>query len=395
MSYRDFTYRVTINGTQLQNVTLEDATIEYGRRDPNEAVRSPVCTLRLLTDYGTNIWSSIGDLAEMTLDVDTESGYVDTYADVYAGETFRRFTGHVIAKAYDPLTQICTVTLVGNSEKLARQLAKTSTYSAQTDVQRATTILGASGLAYTIDGTATVNLNAITQAAPVSALSYMSDIATWGGALLYETVDGTIVYRTPNATANVVGAFPPNAVGLAGSQMTRETGDVLNQIIVSYGTASPQATYTGTSTGSQTSYGVRGQSYTTELSNSADATAMANVLLASYAYPAWSMPNVEVHVDMLALPDASVVLSYRIGDIVTVTNLPSDAPVSSYTSTILGWSERLGKNYWSTSFHIASEGWTQSAIRWTDIPGGAGKKWNNVTAGVSWNDALTLTRIGF
>ena len=331
----------------------------------------------------------------MTLDVDTESGYVDTYADVYAGETFRRFTGHVIAKAYDPLTQICTVTLVGNSEKLARQLAKTSTYSAQTDVQRATTILGSSSLAYSVNGTFTVNLNAITAAAPVSALTYLSDIASWGGALLYETVDGTIVYRTPNAAANVVGAFPPGSVGLAGSQMTRETGDVINQVICSYGTASPQATYTGTNAASQTSFGVRGQSYTTELANSADAQTLANLQLANYAQPHWSMPNVECHIDVMALPDASVVLKYAIGDIVTVTNLPSDAPIASYTSMILGWSERLGKNYWSTNFHLASEGWTQSAIRWSDLPIGAGKKWTNVTAGVSWNEALTLSLFGF
>ena len=395
MSYRNFTYRVTINGTQLQNVTLEDAQIEYGRRDPSEAVRSPFCTLRLLTDYGTNIWTSIGDLAEMTLEVDTESGYTDTYASTYEGQTFRRFTGHVIAKAYDPLTQICTVTLVGNSEKLARQLAKTGTYSAQTDAQRATTILSASGLTYSVLGAFTVNLNAITAAAPVSALSYLSDIASWGGALLYETVDGTIVYRTPNATATVVGAFPPGAVALAGSQMTRETGDVVNQIIASYGTASPQATYTGNNASSQTSYGVRGKSFTTELANSTDAQTLANLQIANYAQPHWAMPNVECHVDLMGEPDAAVVLGYAIGDIVTVTNLPSDAPVSSYTSTILGWSERLGRNYWSTNFHLASEGWTQSAIRWSDLPTGAGKKWSNVTAGVSWNEALTLTAIGF
>jgi len=395
MAYRNFTYRVTIGGTQLQNVTLEDATIEYGRRDPGETVQPPVCTLRLLTDNGTNIWSSITDLAEMTLDVDTESGYVDTYADVYAGQTFRRFTGHVIAKAYDPLTQICTVTLVGNMEKLARQLAKTSTYSAQTDVQRATTILGASGLTYAIDGAFAVNLFAIAAADPTPALSYLADIASWGGALLYETTDGVIRYRTPNALASVVGAFPPDAVALMGSTMTRETGDVANTITVTYGTASPQAIYTGTNAGSVTSYGARGKTFTTELANATDAQALANVQLANYAYPAWSMPNVEVMVDMMRIEDAAVVLNYAIGDIVTVTDLPADAPLQSYTSTILGWSERLGKSYWTTDFHLASEGWTQSAIKWSDIPTGAGKKWSNVTAGVSWNEALTLSRIGF
>lgn len=395
MTYRDFSYRVTVNGTELQNVTLEDAAIEYGRRDPSEAVRAPFCTLRMLTDYGVSIWNDITDLAEMTLEVDTESGYVDTYADVYAGETFRRFTGHVIAKAYDPLTQQCTVTLVGNSEKLARQLAKTSTYTAQTDVQRATTILSSSGLPYVVDGAYAVNLHAISTAAPTSALGYLSEIASWGGALLYENVDGTITYRTPNATATVVGAFPPDAVALGGSSMTRETGDVLNQLIVSYGTASPQATYTGTDAASQTLYGVRGKTYSTELANSTDAQALANVQIANYSDPFWSMPDVQVMIDTMRTEDAAVVLNYRIGDIVTVTNLPSDAPLSSYTSTILGWSERLGANYWTTTFHLASEGWSQSAIKWSDIPTGAGKKWSNVTAGVSWNEALTLSRIGF
>ena len=394
MTLDQYTYVVAVDGTDLTDVTVEGARITYGRNDPNDAITPPVCVLDMLTDIGTNIWATVEPLSTVTIDANTPTGYVDTYADVYAGATYRRFTGHVIAQTYEPLEQRSQVTLVGNLEFLARQLAKTGNYTEQNDVARLTKIVATDGgLSLTTEGAGSVaflSYTAPSPAQPVNALQLASTYAYHASGFLFEDTDGTITYRSANATAPVVGALVPNSVSLARTQMAREVGDIINTVSVVYG--NPQATHTGTDSTSVSLYGTRARAIDTELKNLADAQSLANVQLANYDTPFWSMPFVEVMIEQLRLEDAAVTLQYGIGDRVTVTQLTSDGPLASYTSTILGYDEQLTRSTWRVNFHLASQGWTAAAIQWDDVPNA--HLWTDVPAGVTWNEALTLTDIG-
>lgn len=387
------TYSVKIGGIEVKGITLDGASTTYGRTDPGEAISPPVCNLELITDDTLDPWTVLYDLAEVTIDVTTESGYVDTYEANYKGATFRRFTGHIISMEFDPAANRAKVGLVGNLEKAARRFANVSGYSAQNDVDRISTMLTAAGMTYTIEGTSSVTFAAKT-AAPTNFLPLLSDYVNHASGFLYEKTDGTILYRAANGTRGLSGSIPAESIPVDGIDLRREAGTVVNSVVVSYGTASPQATVTVNDTGSQALYGVRQKSITTELSALVDANALATVQLANYYAPHWSMPDVSIRLNDLRLEDLSRVMGLKIGDIINIPNLPADSPIPSYTSTLLGWTENLSLDEWEISFHLASEGYTQAAITWADVPAGTAKKWSNVTAGVTWAQALTRAKIG-
>jgi hypothetical protein len=169
---------------------------------------------------------------------------------------------------------------------------------------------------------------------------------------LFTDRDGLVYYRTSGWTPPATTTIPAGATVRDSLSMNLELGLVRNQITVEYGDATPRETVTATDTASITAYGLREASYQTQIDLEADAQDYADWLLASLD-AAWQLPDVTVLFTLAADTEISAMAALEQGSPVTLPTLLAGSPESSYSSTVLGYTENLSRSNWFITYHLA------------------------------------------
>jgi hypothetical protein len=124
---------------------------------------------------------------------------------------------------------------------------------------------------------------------------------------------------------------------------------MVNEMTVSrQGGEQPQIAKDATS---QTRHGRFESSITVALSTDSEAYGLADWMVATRKNPATRLPALTV--DLLTARTtalATAALTVDIGDKIEVTDLPSQAPASTFTGFAEGYTETFGANQWSMSF---------------------------------------------
>ena len=165
-------------------------------------------------------------------------------------------------------------------------------------------------------------------------------------------------------------------------------GSVVNDVTVTYG--SPAATETSTEAPSVTAYGSRHAGVTTILSNAGDASDRAAKITATQAYPKWSLASAEIDMTGTLASDPALhedILALRIGDRVSLKDLPDPSPLYTVEAVVEGYSETYTPDHHYLTFALSDPIASGLTATWASMP--VGKTWATVTTGVRFVDVIT------
>jgi len=384
-----FTWVVSIDSANVADLVVEGATVTYGRTSLDEQPSAPVAVVELLTkdkaptlvdkwpefslgtpgvsgyvDTYANTYAGASSRitlgVEVAIEAITDSGYVDTYSNTFMGEQLRRFTG--TCQAIDYQYELVTLTCVAQDEAWSRILVgaldEATTWPQETDIARAARIATEAGVTLHIDGAAGATVIARpagSRAEP--CLGLLQQLAKDCDALLYTDRDGLTHYRSSayaGGTRSV--SIDPDLTLLDPMMMSLELGLVRNQVTVEYGEPDPDTNIRPQAVVEDaaqiTAYGLRDLYETTDLALLADAQAHANRLLDALD-PAWHMPSAVVSFEHATDVQVSEIGELEQGDEITLPDLLPASPTPSYTATVLGWTETLSGTDWQIDFHLS------------------------------------------
>lgn len=390
---------VQIAGTSLDLGTVEySVSIQHGR---NDVLSAPEASSAQIVIRG-----AAGVAAKMA-----DPLTIDAYG-------FRRFTGEITDivithQSSTPPTAVTTIIAMGNLSKLGLKLTGEGGYPHETVRERAETILDNGGLNYLNGGDDTLEVHQINDDDIKPVLEALAELAEWSGATYFDTPEGLIAFESYGSRgitafaatwqsltetwdyyAQTWDSFPISfqsytfpATGVIWTPTwTQNLTSLVNDVTVIYGADGSDSSEQADDTASIATYGRRAYKLTTQLRNSADAATRAGNILTAQANPLWQLGQISVIVDTLDSTDRDRVLGLINGATVTVPNLPTPAPYSSFTGIVEGWAETYTPGQHIITFSISDPRYSYQTVTWADID--AALEWQNVNAGVAWYNVV-------
>jgi hypothetical protein len=392
-----FGHSVKIDGSEVRDIVLAGATINYGTRSSTESMVPANAYLTLISyDAAGDL---VADFPEFTFGAGVPSGFVTEYKAKYEGGETRldvgatveigtvtptgftthyestysggyedtRFTGIITAIDYSPAS--IAITAVAPTEALTRIKITPTSWPIEPETDRVERIANYAGITITIEGTSTADITSTSdKESPRSAYQMLTELAKDCDALVFARRTGEIIYRTRNAvTGHTTVDLEPGATLVNNLSMTVELGDVVNSITATYGEKDPQGvrpTHTSTDDASATKYGLRETTVDLQLEDLADVIAYCDRFLDHYALPVWHMPTAEVNLNLTRTEgtfpaNVQDILELDLDDDVRLPKLLPGSPMTSYTSRILGYTETLDPYQWSITYSLNPAGWTK------------------------------------
>ncbi len=336
----------------------------------------------------------------------TDSVYLTAYGDA-------RFTGEVTDARIEFLgdgTARTTVTAIGRLAQLGNILVDVNFPHEMVDA-RVETILTATGLDYLNGATDTLELFAVNDDIPVTALSLLDSIAQDSGGTFFDMPDGRIVfesYGVRGQTANpgnwqaqtltwqaetrqwdsfptslAALALPANAVVYAPTWSKTAQG-LINEVSITHG--DPPAVETYTDATSVALYGLKATELTTGLRKNADSDARGAAILLAQAYPLWNLGQVSVLVHTLSVPTRDLLMVAQSGTTVQVSSLPTAGPYTQFTGICEGWTEVYTPGEHVLTLSLSDPRMSYQTVTWADVD--PALTWANVNPDLEWYNVV-------
>lgn len=337
-----------------------------------------------------------------------------------------RFTGQVtdleVQHGYSedgtPITALSVIAM-GNLRDLGRY-TYTGTFAAQSLQARADAILTSTGLTYTAEADPELDLIAYSPD-PTPVRTLLDELCEWVGATLYDTPDGRIWFESytrrgydySTATwadmgsqtwAGSIGKWseqygattaaptpvvlPSSAVVWSPSWAT-SSETIINDVTVTYGTATPQDTFNTTDSASIAIHGTNQLTLETGLADLTAATRRAQGILTAQAEERYQIGKIEVLFDQLTAGQRTSVLGLKAGARVIVQDLPQPAPFSQFLGVVEGWGELHTPDRVSLTIALSDPRFSYAVVSWAEAPATA--TWGGVPVSKSWASIIQPT----
>jgi len=385
---------IQIAGTALNLNGIEYAvTIAHGRSDALSRANPSNAEIVL---YGT-----LNQVAEIT-----DTVYITAYGN-------GRFTGEVTDLRTEFLgdgTPRTTITCIGELAKLGAALVDINFPNEMVDA-RVETILASTGLTYLNGATDALELYAVADDIPRTAMDLLDELAQWSGGVFFDTHEGQIVFESygiRGETANpgiwalqtltfdqsarqwdsyqsVLAAveLPANSVVYAPT-WTKTQQALVNEVQITHG--DPASLHTYQDTGSIALYGLRSAELTTGLRKLADADARGSEILLAQAYPYWALGQISVLVHTLTSPTRDLVMELLNGATVRVDSLPAAGPYDQFTGIVEGYTEVYTPGEHILTLSLSDPRMSYQTVPWSGVD--AALTWGNVNATVQWYNVV-------
>lgn len=387
---------VEVAGTALDLSGIEYAvTVSHGRSDILSASSASQAEITL---YGT-----VNAPAEIS-----DSLYITAYGTA-------RFTGDVTDVRIEFLgdgTPRVTMTAIGRLSKLGAALVDVNFPHEMVDA-RVETILTATGLPYLNGATDALELFAITEDIPATAMDLLDGLAQGSGGTFFDTPHGVIVFEsygirgqtanpgnwqaqllTWQEEANAWDSFPtslaatvppPEAIVYAPTWTKTQQG-LINEVAITHG--DPPAVETYTDASSVALYGLRATELTTGLRKNADSDARGAAILLAQAYPLWGLGQISILVHTVAnVPTRDTLLGILNGTTVQVSNLPATGPYTQFTGICEGWTEVYTPGEHVLTLSLSDPRMSYQTVTWADVD--PALTWANVNPDLEWYNVVT------
>jgi len=370
---------LTIGGTAIDlGTVLADVTIRHGRTGYWDAANASTIQLVLL------------GVAKPSHSFDLGSALVLTCHDSVAGTDAPRFTGTLT----DAKLDVDTLTLigVGRMATLGNYLIGAGAWPAEAWSARVTRAFTEAGLAAYLTlqppaaGSPDPHLLARDGASlgTVALSDYLTELGGIVDSAIADLPNGNILVQASTWRMLSGGAtLDPAEVGYAPEwEKWLPAANIVN---LTWG-AGGASLVTVQDAGSVAQYGPRPMDVATTIDNSADATAIANQILARSAWAQWTLPAAPLLVGM----------PYSIGQPLTITELPPASPHNPWTPILEGWTDNITSDLlddllnWTMELALSDPLLSGLTLPWSGIPSTAAYQWNTINQTVAWRDATEL-----
>jgi len=371
---------VTIDGTSFTSKALSDISISFGRTNIWEQPRTSYATISLLND--TNVDNHIDMNHSVVIKVKNSAG---TDVTLFTGKV-TQINNVIQSLGATATVAVQTVTAIGAFADMSRVSLGGSAWPKEYDSDRMSRILTAAGVSIdTIDTPGVYEFQAITP--PVSdAYTLAAEYAQQAFGYIYETPTGTVGYanesrRFVDITANGYKVIPNSYINWASVSSQKTLADITNSIAVSY----RAGTQSASDSTSQTTYGVKAATVSTELHNSTDAQTQADRYITLRAYPRTSLSTFTIQLDSDKVSDANrdIFLAGVIGKAIEITALPIAIKNTLYRGFVEGYTMSINRTQMSLTMATTDYTYSITPTRWQDVS--AALIWSAVSATKTWS----------
>lgn len=404
-------WSVQIDGTEYNNVTLANLSIQSGRTDIYSQAVAGYCNLQIINLDGSTVVVDINSSVTVFLENSTA-----TPVAIFGG-TVTDILVTIENSGTGGLVQSVNLTALGALSRLPKVLTEgvlskafdgdqiydvldNILYGAWNEVPAALTwadydptVIWANALnsgVGQIDRPGNYELTDRSSSI-TDAYSLVAALATSGLGYIYEDSEGRIGYadstrRSTYLAANGYVDLSANEAYSNGLQTSKRAGDVRNIVTITYKNGQQ---VTNQEDDSVVIYGALAEDITTTLENGADATSQAAFYLALRAYPRANFESIRFPLGSPNVSDSDrdALIGVFMGMPINVSDLPLNMG-SNFQGFVEGWRFTAGYNSLAIDLYVTPVSYSLDAFRWNDVP--ASETWNTLSPTLDWLNATVV-----
>ena len=195
--------------------------------------------------------------------------------------------------------------------------------------------------------------------------------------------DGKIKYQTYlSRQSNTQIELTPADVLASDYTLTTSTNEVVNQVAVTYGSGATGTTYTDPT--SQTTYGVRSGTRSTNLHSGSDANSQAQLLLASRKAPSYNLTSITINTAIISDSLRTKLANVECGTRIAIGSLPTPE-LQSFEGFIEGYTWTAARGQEIIQMNLSNADLLYPYTLWNELNGT--DTWNTYALSTTkWSD---------
>jgi hypothetical protein len=405
--------KVTINGVEYKDKTINGVTLTNGRTTVDEQPRAGYATITLVTP--DNSYPAIQIDQQVVVQVDDSNG---TPVTLWTGWVSDVESSLVAFGATGRLNQQ-RITAVGSLTKLNRRLVGFSGYPKENDGDRVYDIIkegaGITWDEYLPANQQWQNVNSLLQwqnvdlligtidrpgdfelvtysGGEAGALSLAQAAAASGLGVLYESPDGKInysdyTYRTDEVALNGFTTIDTDAILANGLSSVSRLADLANDVEVIY---KNNQTEQDTNPTSIALYGTFAAKVNTLLELQADAEQRVEYYLETRAFPRTRLNQITLalHLDQVSDAMRNSMLPMRVSKAIRIEGLPTSIYPETFIGFVEGFTWTINRNELFLTLNVSEYALSQLQMNWSQVP--PALEWADVSATLEWQEARVV-----
>jgi hypothetical protein len=404
--------KVSINGIEYKDKTLEGVTLTNGRDTVDEQPRAGYATINIVTPDNTNPNIEIDERVVVQVDDST-------------GNSVTLWTGWVsdVQTTLGAFGEIGflnqqSITAVGSLTKLNRRLVGGAGYPQELDGDRIADILFESAGTQWGDYSpptetwADVNPLLTWQSIDIligsidegdfelvpytsgdnSGLTLAQQAAASGLGVLYETNEGRIAYadfssRNADVALNGYTELDAQAILAGNLSSVSRLSDLANDIEITYGSNQIERDQDSTSIAL---YGRFAAKVDTLLVNQLDALQRVEYYLETRSFPRRTLNQITLalHLDQVSNIMRDSVLPARISQPISISSLPASIYPGGFVGFVEGYTWTINENELFLTLNVSEYALSQLEMNWFQVPPTV--EWQDVEATLEWQEARVV-----
>lgn len=405
--------KVTINGVEYKDKTINGVTLTNGRNTVDEQPRAGYATITLVTP--DNTYPNIQIDQRVVVQVDDSNGTPVTLWTGWVSDVESSLVGF---GATGRLNQQ-RITAVGSLSKLNRRLVGFNGYPKENDGDRINDIIieGAAitWAQYSPSNQQWQNVNSLLQwqnvdilignidqpgdfelvaysGGETNALSLAQAAALSGLGVLYESADGKINYsdyssRVNDVATNGFTTIDTDSILANGLSSVSRLADLANDVEVVY---KNNQTEQDTDPTSIALYGTFAAKVNTLLELQNDAQQRVEYYLETRAFPRTRLNQITLalHLDQVSNSMRNAMLPMRISKPIQIAGLPTSIYSDIFSGFVEGFTWTINRNELFLTLNVSEYALSQLAMNWSQVL--PAETWQTVSATLEWQEARVV-----
>lgn len=404
--------KVTINGVEYKDKTINGITLTNGRTNVDEQPRAGYATINLVTS--DNNYPTITIDQKVVVKVDNSGG---TETILWTGWVSDIETS-IGSYGSNGWLNVQRITAIGTLSKLNRRIVGGAGYAKEFDGDRVYDIVyetagvtwadANGGLTWqnvdplltwqsydiligTIDRPGDFELTDYSDG-EASGLTLAQQAASSGLGILFENNEGKICYddytsRTDDVSANGFTSIDADAILASGLSSTSRLSDLANDVEVTY---KANASERDQDNNSVALYGTYSARIDTLLEKKVDAEQRVQYYLDTRAFPRSELSQITLalHLDQVSNILRDALLPMRISKPIQISSLPTSIYPNVFAGFVEGFTWTINRNELFLTLNVSEYGFSQLEMNWLQVP--PSLQWEDVSATLEWQEARVV-----
>jgi hypothetical protein len=377
---------ITVAGIGYTNITFNQVSIDYGRSKIFDTPRPGYARVEIANLTNTAFPFKVND--SLVIELENASAADITVFTGIVTDVKGSFRNSDASSGLG----IITLTAVAPMAQMSRIVVGQSAYPAESDADRISRIFTEAGITVDVVDPAIYNFVA-RPASLTDAFSLSNNYANSVLGAIYETTDGKVGYanesrRLVEVNTNGYVSIPNSSIIINSISSHENIADVMNLANVTYS----GGTVSDFDTASQSTYGLIGATFNTEISNAFDAETIAATYINLRSIPRKNLSTFQVRLYDPTLSNSEIndLLAVYFGMPITVPGLPNAIVDADYYGYVEGWNLSFSPAAAVVTLKTSEEAYSYRDLRWQDVDPNA--EWDDLDPTALKNTRTNLVK---